>query len=91
VRWRSSSARRRSPSQLREKKVTLELTAAARSWLAEKGYSPEFGARPLGRVIQTELKDPLSDELLFGALEKGGRVQVDLGDGCLTFAYPSDG
>jgi ATP-dependent Clp protease ATP-binding subunit ClpA len=77
--------------QLREKKVTLELTAAARSWLAEKGYSPEFGARPLGRVIQTELKDPLSDELLFGALERGGRVQVDLGDDALTFDYPSDG
>ena len=64
--------------QLRENKVKLQLTDAARDWLAGKGYDPEFGARPLARVIQTELKDKLSDQLLFGDLQKGGTVQVDL-------------
>ena len=64
--------------QLRENKVVLRLTDAARGWLAEKGYDPDFGARPLARVIQTELNDKLSDELLFGELQKGGTVLVDL-------------
>jgi len=66
--------------QLRERKVSLELTPAARGWLARKGYDPQFGARPMARVIQTELKDRLVDDLLFGGLAKGGRVEVDLGD-----------
>lgn len=64
--------------QLREKKVSLRVSAEARAWLAEKGYDPHFGARPLGRIIQRELKDLLSDALLFGRLEKGGAAQVDL-------------
>lgn len=64
--------------QLREKKVSLRISAEARAWLAEKGYDPHFGARPLGRIIQRELKDLLSDALLFGRLEKGGAAQVDL-------------
>jgi len=67
-------------SQLKERKISLELTPAARSWLATKGYDPLFGARPMGRVIQSELTDRLVDDVLFGALEKGGRVEVDLGD-----------
>ena len=58
--------------QLREKKIKIELTDAARRWLGEKGYDPKFGARPLGRVIQTELKDKLADEILFGKLAKAG-------------------
>jgi ATP-dependent Clp protease ATP-binding subunit ClpA len=65
--------------QLRERRVVLELGDAARSWLAQKGYDPVFGARPLARVIQTELKDRLADELLFGRLVRGGRVRVDTG------------
>ena len=72
-------------SQLAEKKVEIELTPAARAWLAEKGYDKLFGARPLARVIQTEVKDKLADELLFGKLAKGGRVTVDAADGALTF------
>ena len=64
--------------QLREKKVSLRVSAEARAWLAEKGYDPHFGARPLGRIIQRELKDLLSDALLFGRLEKGGAAHVDL-------------
>ena len=76
--------------QLRERKVALALTPAARSWLAAKGYDPLFGARPLARVIQTELVDRLVDDVLFGKLSKGGRVEVDVGDGdCLVFRVGS--
>jgi ATP-dependent Clp protease ATP-binding subunit ClpA len=62
--------------QLAEKHVTIEVTEAARTYLAEKGYDPDFGARPLARIIQEEVKTPLGEELLFGALEKGGSVVV---------------
>ncbi|SMC20063.1 ATP-dependent Clp protease ATP-binding subunit ClpA [Desulfacinum hydrothermale DSM 13146] len=62
--------------QLVEKKITLELGEAARAWLAEKGYDPAFGARPLARVIQTEIKDPLAEEILFGRLKNGGHVRI---------------
>jgi len=66
--------------QLSERRVTLVLTPAARTWLAKKGYDPLFGARPMARVIQTELKDRLVDDVLFGELSKGGRVEVDVGE-----------
>jgi ATP-dependent Clp protease ATP-binding subunit ClpA len=66
--------------QLRERKIEIELRPAARQRLAEKGYEPDFGARPLARVIQQELKNPLTDEVLFGALKGGGRVEVDVDD-----------
>ena len=72
-------------AQLAARKVVLELAEGARAWLAEKGYDPDFGARPLGRVIQTELKDRISDELLFGKLQGGGHVRVDAADGALRF------
>src|SRR4029079_368376 len=62
--------------QLTERKVTIEVTDEARVYLADKGYDPDFGARPLARVIQEEVKQPLGEELLFGALEKGGSVSV---------------
>ena len=71
--------------QLAERKVEFELTDRARAWLAEKGYDPDFGARPLARVIQTELKDRLADDLLFGPLAKGGRVSADLDGERLVF------
>jgi ATP-dependent Clp protease ATP-binding subunit ClpA len=73
-------------AQLAERKVTIELTPAARSYLAEKGYDPMNGARPLARVIQDEVKRPLTDELLFGKLASGGKVRVDFVDGKLSFA-----
>ena len=76
-------------AQLAERKVTIELSQAARDWLAKKGYDPDFGARPLARVVQEHVKKPLSDELLFGKLEKGGAVTVDAKDDALTFAYAS--
>jgi ATP-dependent Clp protease ATP-binding subunit ClpA len=77
-------------SQLADRTVSIELTNAARRWLAEKGYTPTFGARPLARVIQEHIKKPLAEELLFGKLEKGGTVVVDVEDGEMTFSYPED-
>ena len=74
--------------QLAERKVTIELTDQARRWLAEKGHDTLFGARPLARTIQTHLKTPLAEELLFGRLAKGGRVRVGLSGGKLAFEYP---
>ena len=64
--------------QLEDRRVSVVLTEAARARLAEMGYDPAMGARPMGRVIQTEIKDLLADELLFGQLTKGGVVTVDL-------------
>jgi ATP-dependent Clp protease ATP-binding subunit ClpA len=74
-------------AQLGERKVTVELADAARAYLAKKGYDPMNGARPLGRVIQDEVKKPLTDELLFGALANGGKVRVDHDGDKLTFAF----
>ncbi len=71
--------------QLAERKIKLELSDAARTWLGTKGYEPDFGARPLARVIQTELKDRLTDDVLFGDLAKGGKVVADLGEDRLVF------
>lgn len=63
--------------QLTEKKVRIELTDEARKLLAELGYDPAFGARPLGRVIEDKIKRPLTEEVLFGRLENGGLVTLD--------------
>jgi len=71
--------------QLKERNVTIELTDKALTYLADKGYDKDNGARPLARLIQDEVKRPLSDELLFGTLEKGGHVAVDFRDGKLVF------
>ena len=73
--------------QLAERHVAITLTPEARAWLAAKGYDAVFGARPLGRVVQKEVRDPLTDEILFGALEQGGTVTIGLADDRLTFAY----
>jgi ATP-dependent Clp protease ATP-binding subunit ClpA len=74
-------------AQLADKRVTLELAPAARAWLAEKGYDPDFGARPMTRVIQRELKDPIAEAVLFGPLSRGGVARVDAADGKLVFRY----
>ena len=74
--------------QLDDRQVEILLTEAARAWLANKGYSTEYGARPLARIIQEHIKKPLAEELLFGRLAKGGTVEVDAGEDGLTFAYP---
>jgi ATP-dependent Clp protease ATP-binding subunit ClpA len=73
--------------QLAERHVAITLTDEARAWLAKKGYDPVFGARPLGRVVQKEVRDPLTDQILFGALEHGGTVTIGVADDRLTFAY----
>ena len=67
-------------SQLAERHVAIALTPQARAWLATKGYDPVFGARPLGRVLQKEVRDPLTREILFGRLEHGGTVTIDVAD-----------
>ncbi len=73
--------------QLTAKKVELAYTDAARAYMANKGYDPDYGARPLARVLQTEIKDVLADEILFGKLEKGGKVTVDVKQEQLVFEY----
>jgi ATP-dependent Clp protease ATP-binding subunit ClpA len=73
--------------QLAIKKVALTISPAVRNWLAKKGHDPAYGARPLGRVIQTEIKDRLADEILFGALQHGGHVSLDMADDQFTFNY----
>jgi ATP-dependent Clp protease ATP-binding subunit ClpA len=73
--------------QLSERHVAIALTPEARAWLATKGYDPVYGARPLARVIQKELRDPLTDEILFGQLEHGGTVTIGLDNDRLTFSY----
>ena len=75
-------------SQLKDRKVAITLLPNARAWLARKGYDPVMGARPLARVIQREVRDPLTDEILFGKLESGGTVTIGMADDRLTFSYP---
>ncbi len=72
-------------TQLAERKIAIVLTPEARTYLARKGYDPAFGARPLSRVLQTEVRDPLTDQILFGPLEQGGTVTIGVADGKLTF------
>jgi ATP-dependent Clp protease ATP-binding subunit ClpA len=58
----------------------LELDDTARTWIAERGYDPKMGARPMARIIQEEIKRPLAEELLFGSLENGGHVKITVGE-----------
>ena len=74
-------------TQLADRNVVIELTDAAREWLAKEGYEPAFGARPLARVIQERVKKSLAEELLFGKLTKGGVVRVDVEDRVPVFTY----
>lgn len=73
--------------QLTAKKITLKLSNNARQWLAKKGFDPHFGARPLDRLIQKEIIDVLTDQILFGRLAKGGALYVKVKDGNLMFTY----
>jgi len=80
-------------AQLADRNVVIELTPAAARWLADKGYDPENGARPLGRVIQEHVKKPMAEELLFGSLKNGGTVRVDIDEedkDALSFEYFPD-
>lgn len=73
--------------RLEEKELSISLSTAARKFLAKKGYDPLFGARPLARFIETNINDPISREILFGNLPKGGKVKVGLKGDKLTFNY----
>jgi ATP-dependent Clp protease ATP-binding subunit ClpA len=73
--------------QLAPKRVHLNYSPALRSWLAQKGYDSRYGARPLARVIQTEIKNRLSDEILFGRLQKGGELTLDIEADQVAFRY----
>jgi len=72
-------------AQLAERKIAFVLQPEARAWLAKKGYDPVFGARPLARTVQSEVRDPLTDEILFGKLEHGGTVTIALMNDALDF------
>ncbi len=76
-------------AQLADRNVTIELMAGARDHLAEIGYDPAMGARPLARVISDKIKKPLAEELLFGKLVDGGTVRIDYKDGAFAFSYPT--
>ncbi|HET6905516.1 MAG TPA: ATP-dependent Clp protease ATP-binding subunit ClpA, partial [Rhodanobacteraceae bacterium] len=68
-------------TQLQEKRVALNVDPEARRWLAEHGFDPHMGARPMARVIQEKIKRALADELLFGKLADGGKVNLSVRDG----------
>jgi ATP-dependent Clp protease ATP-binding subunit ClpA len=66
--------------QLAERKVTIEITDETREWLADKGYDPQFGARPMARTVEQHLKKPLADLVLFGTLRHGGHVRFEVAE-----------
>jgi ATP-dependent Clp protease ATP-binding subunit ClpA len=78
-------------AQLADRHVTIELSEEAADWLAKNGFDELYGARPLARVIQENIKKPLADEILFGKLIKGGHVQVTLTDGKIGFEIDGPG
>jgi ATP-dependent Clp protease ATP-binding subunit ClpA len=67
--------------------VRIELTEAARRWLAHKGYDKQYGARPMARVIQEKIKAPVAEEILFGSLQQGGTVSIDETGGELALKF----
>ena len=73
--------------QLASKQITVKLTKAARKYVAKAGYDVRYGARHIARVIDEKVKEPLTDEILFGALKKGGKVKVDYADDTLKFDF----
>jgi ATP-dependent Clp protease ATP-binding subunit ClpA len=76
-------------AQLAERKVSISLTTEARKWLAKNGFDPDFGARPLRRLVMSEIGDALSEEILFGKLQKGGNVKIGRSKDGFTFSYAS--
>jgi len=74
--------------QLKEKGIRLSVSSSARKDLARRGYDPLFGARPLGRLVQSELSDPLAEEILFGRLRDGGEVKIGFRSGKVVFTFP---
>jgi ATP-dependent Clp protease ATP-binding subunit ClpA len=77
-------------AQLQDQQVTIEVDEAARLWLAEHGYDPKMGARPMARIIQQHIKKPLAEELLFGKLANGGHLVIREQDGSLEFVFEKE-
>ena len=75
--------------QLSDKNITIQLSHDAKKYLSEKGYDKSYGARPLQRLIQKEIKEPLAEEILFGKLKNGGTVNIKLKDKKITFVLKS--
>jgi len=79
--------------QLEDRNVSIEISKAARNWLAKRGFDADMGARPLARTIQEHVKKPMAEELLFGELQKGGVVHIDIDkndDSKLAFKYEAE-
>ena len=75
---------------LADRKITVTLDEAARSWIANRGYDPAYGARPLKRVIQKQVQDPLAEQILSGGVKDGDTVNVSVRDGAITInGWPS--
>ena len=77
-------------AQLEDKGVSLSIDKEAKEHLADIGYDEVYGARELGRVIQEKVKKPMAEELIFGALSKGGHVAITLDKGAISFKYSSN-
>jgi ATP-dependent Clp protease ATP-binding subunit ClpA len=75
-------------TQLRDKKLSIKLTEEAREWLARNGFDKQFGARPMARLIQSKIKEPLAEEVLFGKAGRSGQVTVDVRDNELHLTFP---
>ncbi len=76
-------------AQLVERKITVRLSEAARVWLAKNGFDKLYGARPMARLIQSKIKEPLAEELLFGKARAGGEVAVDVESGEIVLRFPA--
>jgi ATP-dependent Clp protease ATP-binding subunit ClpA len=74
-------------AQVAEKKVQIDVTEAARNWFAEHGYDRLYGARPMARLIQSKVKEPMAEEILFGKLQNGGHVLISEKDGQLELQF----
>jgi ATP-dependent Clp protease ATP-binding subunit ClpA len=74
--------------QLKEQDVTITVTKKCKQWLADEGYSPEFGAREIARIVQNKLKTPFVDEVLFGKLAKGGKAKIDVKKNQIVIEFP---
>ena len=73
--------------QIKDKNIVIKPTADSLNWLAEKGYDKKMGARPLGRIVDKEIKSPLSREILFGKLKNGGEVELTISDDKIQFSF----
>ena len=72
---------------LAEKQVRLELSESARDWLAEHGYDPQMGARPMARLVEQKLKKPLAEAMVFGSLKEGGTAMAEAEDGDIVLSF----